>query len=200
MFLNNFERSLHDRKLEFGVFVERMYSEQRLLDRSKYSMEEMLKEIKEELKGFEKGTSKPAGGYFASKWKKSRNPEEAIAPGGKDGSDPAGGDDGASSLKKKPRKKRIDAGQKRGAKGSPEKATGSGAKDGSDPEGGNGGAPSLNKKPRKKRSDAGKKRGAKVGPEGASGQGKAKVGSDPVGGDGGGADGSKNKCQGSDSE
>ena len=43
VFLNNFERSLHDRKLEFGIFVERMYTEQRLLNRSKYSMEEMLK-------------------------------------------------------------------------------------------------------------------------------------------------------------
>ena len=96
-------------------------------------MEEMLKEIKEELKGFENGTSKPAGGYFASKYfaskmKKPCNPEGAITPGVKDGSDPVGGDDrasgsknkdqdGSSPLKKKPRKKRSDAGKKRGVKG-----------------------------------------------------------------------------------
>ena len=41
--INLFERSLCDRKLEFGIFVERFYDEQRLAWRSKYSMEEMLK-------------------------------------------------------------------------------------------------------------------------------------------------------------
>ena len=166
-------------------------------------MEEMLKEIKEELKGFEKGTSQPPGGYFGSQWLKRRNPEGAIAAGAIDGSDPAGSDNGASSLKKKPRKKRSDAGQKRGAKGGSEGASGSGAKGGSDPVGGDVGADGSKnkgqKRPRKKRSDAGKKRGAKGGPEGASGSG-AKGVSDPAGGGNIGADGSKNKVLGSDSD
>ena len=106
-------------------------------------------------------------------------------------------------LQKRSRKKRSDAGQKRGVKDGPERASGSGAKGGSDPVGGEGGADGSKnkgqKRPRKKRSDAGKKCGAKGGPEGASGSG-AKAGSDPAAGGHLGADGSKNKVLGSDSD
>ena len=186
--LNYFEDWLSECELEFGTFVERNYFEDgRLLTRDKFTMVEILQRIKEELNRFAKGASEP----------------EAEG-----GSDPAGGGyGGAGGSKgkgqKKPRKKRSDAGQKRGAKGSPEEASGSGAKGGSDPVGGDGGADGSKnkgqKRPRKKRSDAGKKRGAKGGPEGALGSG-AKGGSDPAGGGDGGADGSKNKILGSDSD
>ena len=111
-----FEKKLHERRLEDGVCVDRFYTEERLMCRTKYSMNHMLKSIKKELNRFSKGASDP---------------------GAQGGSYPAGGDDGADGSKnkgqKRPRKKRSDAGKKCGAKGGPEGASGSGAKPGSDP-------------------------------------------------------------------
>ena len=75
-----FEKKLHERRLEDGVFVDRFYTEERLMCRTKYSMNHMLKSIKKELNRFSKGASDP---------------------GAQGGSYPAGGDDGADGSKNK---------------------------------------------------------------------------------------------------
>ena len=81
-----FAKKLHKRRLENGVFVDRMYTEQRLLCRTKYSMNHMLKSIKKELNRFSKGASDP---------------------GAQGGSDLAGGDDGADGSKNKGQDRRL---------------------------------------------------------------------------------------------